>query len=151
MVGDLFGVPPLGQAWPMAFSSFVEKPQYTITAHCSEIDYSQANQLINLYADVGDQGTGTDFRASALFRPQPGLLLAVRYSRMPKTVAGRYYQQRFGLVFTEESFQTYCGGRFDALPDPFEDLDAKLFEELETPSSIDLEEHIQKKYGQPVQ
>jgi len=151
MVGHLVGVPSLGQAWPLALSSFVEEPQYRVTAHCSEIDYSDANWLINLYADVGDQSAGEDFRASALFRPQPGLLLAVRYSRMPKPVAGRYYQQPFGLVFTEESFQTYCGGRFDALPDPFEDLDAKLFEELETPSSIDLEEHIQKKYGQPFQ
>lgn len=151
MVGHLVGVPSLGQAWPMALSSFVEEPQYRVTAHCSEIDYSDANWLINLYADVGDQSAGEDFRASALFRPQPGLLLAVRYSRMPKPVAGRYYQQRFGLVFTEESFQTYCGGRFEALPDPFEDLDAKLFEELETPSSIDLEEHIKKKYGQPFQ
>ena len=147
MADDAFVGPSLGYAWPIALSSFVDKPQYTVTAQCNQITYAYANQLINLYADVGDQGTGRDFSASALFRPQPGLLLAVRYCRMPNTVAGRYYQQRFGLLFTEESFQKYCGGRFEALPDPFDDLNNKLFKGLETPDSIDLENHTQKKYG----
>lgn len=151
MSDDAFAGPSLGYAWPMALSSFVDKPQYTVTAHCSEVSYAYTNQLMNLYADIGDQGTGRDFSASALFRPQSGLLLAVRYSRMPKTVAGRYYQQRFGLLLTEESFQKYCGGRFDALPDPFEDLNNKLFEELETPDSIDLGKYIQQRYGRLTQ
>ena len=131
----------------MALSSFTGSPAYCVTAQCDQLDSVQTGQHMTTDSDVGDQQAGQAVRGSALFRPQPGLLLAVRYRPMPVAVGTSWYQSRFGLLFTEESFIECCSGRYEELPDPFQDLDNKVFDRLETPGPIDLEAHIQRKYG----
>ena len=102
-------------------------------------------QLLEKDANIGTPMPGDDFRGTALFSPIPGLLLAVKYRRTPGG-----YHQRFGLLLTHESYKEYCFGRFEALPDPFEDLDSKEFDTIETPDPISLERHIQYKYKRSV-